>query len=97
MEATQLPRVQSVHREMVRPGVMEIANGSKDNVNQKVCNPLFLTEEAYSHGIKDFQAFRVGRVDPAQKLESLYMAWPECIIAMGFSAMFTFQIDNTKR
>ena len=27
----------------------EIAHGLMDNVDTKVCNPLFLTKEAYSH------------------------------------------------
>ena len=51
METTKLPPVQSVQMEMVLAGVMEIANGLTNNVNQKVRNPLFLNEEAYSHGI----------------------------------------------
>ena len=40
MEATKLQLVQIVPREMVLAGVMEIANGLMNNVNQKVCvNP----------------------------------------------------------
>ena len=38
MEITKLLHVQIAHREMGLFGVMEIANGLTDNVNQKVCN-----------------------------------------------------------
>ena len=34
-----LKDVHIVHKEMVLDGVMEIANGSMDSVNLKVCNP----------------------------------------------------------
>ena len=37
-----LIHVQIVHKEVVLTGVMEIANGSMDSVNKKVCNPHFL-------------------------------------------------------
>ena len=38
METTKLLRVHIAHKEMGLFGVMEIANGLTDNVNQKVCN-----------------------------------------------------------
>ena len=38
METTKLLPVQIAQREMGLFGVMEIANGLTDNVNQKVCN-----------------------------------------------------------
>ena len=39
MDTIRLIHVHIVHKEMVLPGVMEIANGSMDSVNLKVCNP----------------------------------------------------------
>ena len=42
METIMLIHVQIVHKEMVLTGVMEIANGSMDSANLKVCNPQSL-------------------------------------------------------
>ena len=42
METITLIHVQIVHKEVVKTGVMEIANGSMDSVTQKVCKPQSL-------------------------------------------------------
>ena len=50
METTKLLPVQIAQREMGLFGVMEIANGLTDNVNQKVCN----NSKAFSIPLIDF-------------------------------------------